>query len=381
MTPPPVPDLLLPPLLSLLPSSLTPSLPTSLLPLLTPILRNRLKLLTTPTSPWALLLTWNSTHATHLHQHLSTVDLCSPASGILLGFLRLDAETLKAAVEIPDLGLVVVYLWSPNDPDGEDDDWRILDVVCAEDIEGDWYDTIDAAEKKFSSSSSSLSGTQTNGSRTLAPLGVSLSSPPPAEEDDEDDYWAQYDRSSAATPAVREENQMPEEDYFKMYDDVTPALDGPSPYGPTSAPGLEGYADTGVGLVYPAPLGSGSPRHSDAHSDAEAEAAKYSPITSTTTSTPPTTYSAPHALSPSHSHSHSPSLSATASGMHPSDLVRKMEESASLQTQMETAVKQHVATSVKSLYRLAKVSGIGREEFTELVNMELQVLEMLDEDE
>ncbi|KAI5782443.1 hypothetical protein FPQ18DRAFT_374036 [Pyronema domesticum] len=373
-TPPLTPTSSSPPLLSLLPASLTPTLPTALLPLLTPILRNRLKLLSTPSDPWALLLSWNSTHATHLLQHLSTLDLCSPAFGILLGLSRLDPETLKAAIEVPDLGLVVIYIWSPNDPDGEDDAWRVLDVLCAEDVEGEWYPTVEVAEAKFSAS-------QTSGGRTLAPVGVSISPPSggeqDAEGDEEDDYWAQYDRSSAATPAARElDNPPTEDDYFKQYEDVTPALDGPSAYGPTSAPELHNYAESVAASTYPEPsqtIYSGSPRQSDTHSETHSEVARrFSMGTATSTSTPPTTYSAPRAISPS--------LSATASGMG-SEVVRKMEESAGLQTQMETAVKQHVATSVKSMYRLAKVSGMGREEFMELVKTELEVLGMMDEDD
>ena len=49
--------------------------------------------------------------------------------------------------------------------------------------------------------------------------------------------------------------------------------------------------------------------------------------------------------------------------------------------QSELGVKQHISTSVKSLYRLAKVAGIERREFERLVRTELEVLSLMDEDD
>ena len=49
--------------------------------------------------------------------------------------------------------------------------------------------------------------------------------------------------------------------------------------------------------------------------------------------------------------------------------------------QAETGVKQHISTTIKSLFRLAKVVGMGREEFERVVNTELEVLGIVEDGE
>jgi len=61
--------------------------------------------------------------------------------------------------------------------------------------------------------------------------------------------------------------------------------------------------------------------------------------------------------------------------------VGKLEEAAGLTMQAEMGVKQHISTSIKSLYRLSKSVGISREEFERLLQTEIAFLEMMDEDE
>jgi hypothetical protein len=46
-----------------------------------------------------------------------------------------------------------------------------------------------------------------------------------------------------------------------------------------------------------------------------------------------------------------------------------------------TAVKQHISTDIKSLFRLAKASGMDRAEFERVVRTELDVLGFMEEDE
>jgi len=333
--PPPVPSALLPQLLAHIPSAITsPTPPESLYPLLAPLLRSRVKLLSSPNN-WASLLTWNAAYGPALVSHLSTLDPTPhPSSGELElgrtrlnGIKRLDEETLNASLELVDWGLAVVYTWSTNDPEGEDDAWRVLDVhasssSCAEDP-ALWRSTVAAAEEAFSASRS-------GGGRKL-----SAAVPPPplprepaqGEGDEDDDYWAMYDRSSAATPAARElPNPPTEEAYFSQYDEVEPALDS---------------------SIY-----SGS-------ADSEAHAIATSP-----------TLSPPHAPRP---------LSARSDGKP----TARLEEQALQQTsiQAEVAVKQHISTSLKSLYRLAKQTGIGQEEFAGIINTELSVLSMMDDED
>jgi hypothetical protein len=47
----------------------------------------------------------------------------------------------------------------------------------------------------------------------------------------------------------------------------------------------------------------------------------------------------------------------------------------------EVGIRQHIGTSVKSLYRLARVAGIDRTEFERIVGRELECLSLMDEDD
>jgi hypothetical protein len=74
----------------------------------------------------------------------------------------------------------------------------------------------------------------------------------------------------------------------------------------------------------------------------------------------------------------------SSTGSSGSDTVDKLERRAAARESREhseVGVKQHIGTSVKSLYRLARVAGIDREEFERVVRMELECLSLMDEDE
>ena len=61
-----------------------------------------------------------------------------------------------------------------------------------------------------------------------------------------------------------------------------------------------------------------------------------------------------------------------------SDTVAKLEKSAEQYSASEIAVKQHVSTTMKSMYRLARNTGMGRDEFERIVRRELETLSLLD---
>jgi hypothetical protein len=74
----------------------------------------------------------------------------------------------------------------------------------------------------------------------------------------------------------------------------------------------------------------------------------------------------------------------SSTGSSGSDTVEKLERRAAARDsreQSETGIKQHIGTSIKSLYRLAKVAGIDRAEFERLVRTELDCLALMDEDD
>jgi hypothetical protein len=60
--------------------------------------------------------------------------------------------------------------------------------------------------------------------------------------------------------------------------------------------------------------------------------------------------------------------------------VERLEREAESSSQAELAIKQHISTDMKSLFRLARASGISREEFERIIKRELEVLPMLEQD-
>jgi hypothetical protein len=80
----------------------------------------------------------------------------------------------------------------------------------------------------------------------------------------------------------------------------------------------------------------------------------------------------PRPLSPaSSSHSSVDRLEARAAAMS--------APSPALHAHTQFAIKQHISTDLKSLYRLAKAAGMDREEFVRVVERELEVLSIFDD--
>ena len=296
----------------------------------------------------------------HLAGAASSAPAAERALAVARGIRRTDQETLKAAVELCDWGLEVVYVWCINDPDGEDDGWRVLDLhpatataTDADGEDGEWYPTIAEAEEAFAS--------KAGGGRTFAaPAGEELN-------DDNDDYWNMYDHASdseasaaaAAAAAERAEGQDSSEDaYFSRYDAVVPALDcgaASSPVSETCRRYSLGTATTAEGTsTPPTTVAAVSPPATTLRCPAAATAA--------TTATTATT--------------DNPNTTTTTTTAAPGYSPPQMDAS-----QTEVAVKQHMSMSIKSLYRLAKAAGISRDEFESIVHTELSVLSMMDEDD
>ena len=80
---------------------------------------------------------------------------------------------------------------------------------------------------------------------------------------------------------------------------------------------------------------------------------------------------APRPISPTTSHSSVEHLESRAAEMS-----RERNNS-----QVENAVKQHIATEIKSLWRLANGAGLDREEFERVIALEVQCIGMMDRDE
>jgi len=64
-----------------------------------------------------------------------------------------------------------------------------------------------------------------------------------------------------------------------------------------------------------------------------------------------------------------------------SDIVARLEETAERNAASEVGIKQHISTSMKSMYRLAKSAGIDKEEFERIVTRELETMAILDRED
>ncbi|KAJ5286831.1 hypothetical protein N7478_002517 [Penicillium angulare] len=378
---PPDPRDLLPPLLACLPTAfVSPRPPPALLPLLSPILRQRVQILSeVPTSPnekWIQLLCWSTDNAERLQNVVgNTTFEPHPVSGeieladdIPVSYKRIDDETLRAQFLLPEYNLAVLYLWCPDDEQGGGRGWRVAELLPRENPAADehtWSSSIgeanvQAREKLFSDTLDVPDHRQSSNQQT---------SQEAEDEDDDADYWAQYDATPGRTPGPKtpapagnsSNFQAPgpsEDSYFSQYGDVQPAMDSHDPeeqeseVGPTSLNG-----DMLANLLRRQVNGPGN----DERPRTNGYAAEDVPNN--------------HGRSLSHPRPASGSISSTHS-----DTVARLEQEAASQSNYEVGVKQHIGTSIKSLFRLAKATGVSRAEFQSMVQIELELLNITDDD-
>lgn len=401
ITAPDARELLLPVLACLPTAFLGPRPPAAFLPLLSPILRQRVHLFTSssrnneehlPTSQrseasnWLSLLTWSPERASRLIEIVGGLQLePHPVSGELelfgngdgdgkITYRRLDQETLQSRCDVTEHEITVIWVWCENDTGAVNleevanaeskSGWRVAEVRPVESgAEERWYESMtqaEDAELQISTVYSSEGGTS-------GTTGTSLEN---ADDDDDDDYWASYDRTPATrTPAKRSPVPMSaygsarpngqrqpssaEAEYFARYaEEVQPAMDAHDPDEALDAANIE----------------SSFSHHTQQTNSSEAVEQTRGP-NHPTIDEPPITTAATHVRI----HSPAPSRPSSAASN-----IEQLEASASSSSAAEMAVKQHVGYELKSLYRLAKATGIDREEFERIVKVELQTLAMMD---
>jgi hypothetical protein len=413
------------PVLSALPGAAASTEPaTTVLPSLSPILRQRVQLLSSAsTEPWIRLLTYDPAKVPQLTKIAQSGSLDPhPVSGeievdwdydVEAKFKRLDQETLQTMVVLKELNLFFRLVYCTGDPDGGGDGWRVGEVGVAESSSLASFgglSNIDEAEKDFKASrettnsrpvaNSNLAATSTNGPWSAqAPAGD--------DEDDDDDYWARYDATPSRTPAVqrspapraptqpsgagiqRSQSAEAEDAYFAQYDSVQPAMDN---HDPDEEAALIEHAEHTEPLP---PLGFAKPQPTQTQTNG---------TTTTTTNqsdaTNGLTLAQPVPIKPDSVRSSAPSNGSqeetssswvlappqpgrpgsSASSSNGSQTVARLEGAAQTRQQAEFGVKQHIARSIRSLFLLSRASGIDREEFERMVRMELDVLGMVEED-
>jgi hypothetical protein len=384
---------LLPPLLACLATSIiAKEAPPGLLPLLSPILRQRLQLLAS--NDWLPLLSWDREAGARLPKVVEKIHVePHPSSGEIevedpdqTLYRRSDPETLHSRLELGEFGLLPTYLWCTGGEDGSR--WLLAELRGMEDADDgtEWFASMGEANEAGLRRKTAKANAATSQPATLQPGPVG------EEEDDDDSYWAAYDRTPGQTPhqkrspAPRASSRtqvgptQSELEYFARYaSEVQPALDAHDPdeenpvtgestlngntlnytRGPQTEPletsnlGPNGYDSS----MPPAQ----SPDKRSGNSGYENIGAQH------TEGMEQSDFSALNHPRPSSSAS--------------TNSVERLERKAESYSQAEVAIKQHISTDIKSLFRLAKASGIDREEFERIIKRELDVLPLLEQEE
>ncbi|KJY00924.1 hypothetical protein TI39_contig307g00038 [Zymoseptoria brevis] len=401
LPPPPSPRDLLPPLLACLPTSfVSPRPPPALLPLLSPLLRQRVNFLTTSGNDgWLPLLSWDPQRASRLPEVIQKMDLePHPVSGELeledprpARYKRLDEETLQCRIEVEQFGLLPVYVYCEKDEHGgTEPGWKLADLRTLDDTgdANEWFESPSEANDAALSQPAAAPQTQST-SNGHAPHGSEQGE----EEDDNDDYWAQYDQTPSRTPALkRSPAPVPsstlamtsgsrprtesEADYFARYgSEVQPALDSHDPdedhgeLGNSTLNGdslVRGQETSSNEISQQANYLSSLQPHSGWSQNATTDPA---PPQLETTRTNDTSISQPRAVSP------------TASIGSVDRLEQQAEAMSSSDDRALVAIKQHISTDIKSLFRLARNAGMEREEFERVIRTELDVLGFMEDGE
>ena len=363
LVPAPDPHRLLPPVLACLPTAFVSHRPPpALLPLVSPIIQQRLQLISSTSSSstgnWLRLLCWDTKNADRL---INVVENGTfephPSSGEIevgevgtIKYKRLDQETLRAQVVLSEWDLIAQYIWCSQIEGGSG--WKLAELLPGDsELEGDtsWSESInDANECSRGRMVLEAIGDAKDAEKTTVVQG------------DDDDYWAQYDKSPGRSP-IQSRTSIPngtaaaqkpgpsESEYYAQYGDVQPAMDNDDPS--KNPNGLE------VSSLHGDILSSISKQQLE---DVEREAFD-TPTGAIGMAEIPVTQPQP-----------SPPLSSS------SGAVALLEERADWQSASEIGIRQHICTTMKSLCRLAKAAGMEQEEFNRIICRELETNSILD---
>lgn len=393
------PDLrgILTPLLPSLPAAALSTQPApAILPLLSPILRQRVQLLSSAsTEPWLRLLSYDKGKDARLAEVARSDRLePHPVSGevevdwdydVQTQYRRMDEETLQALVVLEDFELFFRLVYCINDEAGGGDGWRVGEISVPDksnpfaSFAG--YSSIEAAENSFRQQDANAHKPNPQpASSAVANVSVDDKQ---EDDDDDDDYWARYDATPARTPQASRSPAPPsaqqtlaathqavaEEDdaYFAQYDNVQPAMDNHDPDEAQAAQEITGSAP---------PLGLQHPTDSGARAGVDGDESNETNGAWTLAPSPGGRSQEEEERTASLAHPR-PESSASSNG---SNTVLKLEEQAGRQESSEFGIKQHVSRSIRSLFLLSRAAGIDRDEFERMVKTELDVLGMVEED-
>lgn len=271
-------------------------------------------------------------------------------------YRRLDPETLHAKVVMGDLSLVVTYLWCIGDEEGGGTGWRVAElspIELAKDDDTMWWTSIGRADEIAAENviAVALREVEREEPKAVDPT-----------EGDDDDYWAQYDSTPRRTPATirstgsnagtvfdSQPRTTSEAEYFAQYAGVQPALDSDDPSQQREEPGNSSLnGDVITSATFGHTLNNNTTISGPLGSTAEFDDFK-------------SHISHPHPSSPN---GHT--------------AVARLEHTAASLAQSEMAARQHISSTMKNLFRLARNTGIDRPEFERMIRTELETLSMID---
>lgn len=369
-----------PVLQSLPPAAIATSPAENALAYFSPILKQRVQLLSSSSSePWIKLLCYDSAKAAGLVEIASSDRLePHPVSGEVevdwdydaeTRYRRLDEETLQALVVLEEKGLSFRLVYCTGEADG----WRVGEISTPDTPSPfssfGGVSTIEEADRQFRDGQSKKNVASVP-SKNSFPNGGDLVD---EEEDDDDDYWARYDATPARTPAAKRSPAPPstsgraaagdEDDYYAQYDSVQPAMD---PHDPDEEADMADLAPP-LGLAAPRPTRPAE--HADYGGGYE-EAELNETQGAWTIAEPPRSPSVGSRSGDDPNLAHP--RPASSADSHSS--VAKLEEAAE-----NFGVKQHISRSIKSLAMLARASGMDHDDFESIVKRELEVMRMMED--
>lgn len=406
-TPIPPPDLptLLTPLLPALPPAAVSTEPADgVLPYLSPILRQRVKILSSSsTEPWLRLLCYDPSKAPRLAEAVAAAGGLEPhpVSGEVemdwdydaeTRFRRVDSETLQALVAPAEMGIAFQLVWCVNDAEGGGDGWRVGEVTVTEKpspfSQFGGVGSIAEAERQFKEKQTAGGGAVSSAAPAVTATNGGGNSMALDDDDEDDGYWDRYDATPARTPAATRSPAPPsaanggtapavsasggadadDDDYFAQYDDVQPAMDNHDP----DEAAQQSHLDPPLGLGNSTAESTAQPQPDRSLHEHRGSWVAVSEDAGLPAAAVSSTNGNGHGLAHPR-----PESSASSTGSH---TVAKLEASAGMQEQTEFGVKQHVSRSIRSLFQLSRSMGMGRAEFEQLVRTELDLLGMVEED-
>ncbi|KAI5307419.1 hypothetical protein KEM55_008326 [Ascosphaera atra] len=119
-------------------------------------------------------------------------------------YKRSDWETFHASLDLrPDYDLIAVYIWCPDDPEGDGPGWKVAEVLPGNGLDADaanWVESVSHAD--LLQERRDMEAKTAAAQRKTTPHASHARDDHGEEEEDDDDdgYWAMYDDNAGETP-------------------------------------------------------------------------------------------------------------------------------------------------------------------------------------